>query len=211
LRSLCTQHGALLILDEVISGFRLGPGGAAAHYDIDPDLATFGKVIGGGMPVGAFAGSAELMKNLAPDGDVYQAGTLSGNPVAMAAGLATLTTLEAEDGWTRINETGRKLEQVLAPILGQAPMAVSLATIGSMFWLGLYAADPPRRAEEIDARAAAAYTKIFHSLLDQGVAIAPSAYEVGFVSLAHTASDIDRFAVALQSALSEPAVRALAE
>ena len=202
IRTLCSQHGSLLILDEVISGFRLGPGGAAAHYGIHPDLATFGKVIGGGMPVGAFAGSRDLMKHLSPEGDVYQAGTLSGNPVAMAAGLASLATLESEDGWTRLSEAGKKLEQLLKPVVAQAPMDVSLAAIGSIFWLSLFAKTPPRQPEGIDDRAADAYAKIFHSLLDRGVAIAPSAYEVGFLSLAHTPSDLDRFAGTLQTAFS---------
>jgi len=106
LRSLCTKHGALLIFDEVITGFRLGPGGAAAHYSIKPDLATFGKVIGGGMPVGGFAGPRKLMKHLSPEGGVYQAGTLSGNPVAMTAGLTTLRVLQKEDGWKRLETLG---------------------------------------------------------------------------------------------------------
>ena len=120
LRALTAEHGALLILDEVISGFRLARGGAAELYGISPDLATYGKVLGGGLPVGAFGGRAEVMERLAPQGDVYQAGTLSGNPVAMAAGLATLAVLERDDGWARLERLGRALEQRLAPLLARS-------------------------------------------------------------------------------------------
>ena len=206
LRALCDAHGTLLILDEVISGFRLGPGGAAAHYDLRPDLATFGKVIGGGMPVGAFAGSRELMRNLSPEGGVYQAGTLSGNPVAMSAGLATLEVMEAEDGWRRLDALGLHLEATLASVLAAAPVPASLARIGSMFWIALHAATPPRSAETIDSRAAAVYARLFHTLLDAGVALAPSAYEIGFLSLAHTRSDVERLGETLQRALADPEI-----
>jgi len=203
LRQQCDRHGALLIFDEVISGFRLGPGGAAEHYDLKPDLATFGKVIGGGMPVGAFAGSRALMRELAPEGDVYQAGTLSGNPVAMAAGLATLKLLRDENGWQRVNDLGDYLEQTLVQVLAKGPVDVALARLGSMFWLALFANDAPRRAEDIDERAGLAYAKIFHALLRKGIALAPSAFEVGFVSLAHERADIDRLADGLHYALNE--------
>lgn len=201
LRSLCTEHAALLIFDEVITGFRLGAGGAAAHCGIEPDLATFGKVIGGGLPVGAFAGPRALMRELSPEGRVYQAGTLSGNPVAMAAGLATLRTLAEEDGWTRLAEAGRHLETVVEAVLADSPVPAALARAGSMFWLALHASEPPRAAEAIDERSAATYAGIFHTLLDAGIAIAPSAYEVGFLSLAHSTQDIDRLAVGLKQAL----------
>ena len=203
LRGHCDRSGALLIFDEVISGFRLGAGGAAAHYDLQPDLATFGKVIGGGMPVGAFAGRREIMRALAPEGGVYQAGTLSGNPVAMAAGLSTLRILAEEDGWQQLETSGRYLEQTLGAVLKDCPLEICLVRIGSMFWLALFADTPPRAAEAIDARSAVHYADIFQSLLTQGIALAPSAYEVGFISLAHQRSDIDRLADCLHHALAQ--------
>lgn len=152
LRALCDQSGALLIFDEVISGFRLGPDGAAGHYGIRPDLATFGKVIGGGMPVGAFGGSRELMAELAPQGGVYQAGTLSGNPVAMAAGLATLNTLEHENGWAQLDELGLHLENQLKAVVSASTAPVAVARIGSIFWLALNASELPRQASAIPAK-----------------------------------------------------------
>jgi glutamate-1-semialdehyde 2,1-aminomutase len=202
LRSLCDRHGSLLIFDEVITGFRLARGGAAERFGIRPDLATFGKVIGGGMPVGAFGGRREIMASLSPLGGVYQAGTLSGNPVAMSAGLATLAVMEQENGWRRLEELGEYLERIVSPVLGSASVPGVLVRIGSIFWLALYTDTPPRSAESIDERAAALYGRLFHGLLDDGVSIAPSAYEVGFLSLAHTTADIDLFAERLDRALA---------
>ncbi len=200
LRAQCDAHGALLIFDEVITGFRLGPGGAAVHYDLVPDLATFGKVIGGGMPVGAFAGRRELMRELAPEGSVYQAGTLSGNPVAMAAGLATLDVLRETDGWQTLDENGRYLERTLGEVLRESPVEASLARLGSIFWIALLANAPPRAAEAVAAQSGEAYAPLFHSLLAEGIALAPSAYEVGFLSLAHGRADIDRLGDGLRNA-----------
>ena len=208
LRELCNRYGALLIFDEVISGFRLGPGGAAAHYRIKPDLATFGKVIGGGMPVGAFAGKREVMKNLSPEGGVYQAGTLSGNPVAMTAGLATLRTLQKEDGWRRLEALGAYLEQVVGAALSESPVPVRLCRLGSMFWLAWLADSAPRAAEALETNASAVYARVFHSLLDQGIALAPSAFEIAFLSLAHSKRDVDRLAEALRFALPNAATPA---
>ena len=205
LRELCDRAGALLIFDEVITGFRLGAGGAAAHYGIRPDIATFGKVIGGGMPVGAFGASREITSRLAPEGDVYQAGTLSGNPVAMTAGLTTLRTLHKEDGWRRLEALGVHLEQTLAPVLAESPVPATLCRLGSMFWIAWLADGPPRSAAELDAEADRFYAKIFHALLEQGVALAPSAFEIAFLSLAHTRADIDRLALALRNALARAA------
>ena len=202
LRALCTKHGALLIFDEVITGFRLGPGGAAVHYSIKPDLATFGKVIGGGMPVGAFGGPRNLMKHLSPEGGVYQAGTLSGNPVAMTAGLTTLRVLQKEDGWKRLEALGAYLEQRLTGVLAEAPVDAKLVRLGSMFWIAWNTLEAPRSAEALDANAAKVYARIFHSLLDQGIALAPSAFEIAFLSLAHTRRDIDRLAEGLRVALA---------
>ena len=202
LRALCTKHGALLIFDEVISGFRLGAGGAAAHYNIKPDLATFGKVIGGGMPVGGFAGPRRIMQNLSPEGGVYQAGTLSGNPVAMTAGLTTLRTLQKEDGWKRLETLGAYLEQTLGNVLAEAPVKAKLCRLGSMFWIAWLADTTPRSAEVLDQKAASVYAGVFHSLLDQGIALAPSAFEIAFLSLAHTRRDVDRLAAGLRNAFA---------
>ena len=202
LRALCTKHGALLIFDEVISGFRLGRGGAAAHYSIKPDLATFGKVIGGGMPVGGFAGPRKLMKHMSPEGGVYQAGTLSGNPVAMTAGLATLRVLQKEDGWKRLETLGAYLEENLTSALADAPFEAKLVRLGSLFWIAWNTAEAPRAAEALDSGAAQIYAEVFHSLLDQGIALAPSAFEIAFLSLAHTRRDIDRLAEGLRAALA---------
>jgi glutamate-1-semialdehyde 2,1-aminomutase len=202
LRTLCTKHGALLIFDEVITGFRLGAGGAAAHYAIKPDLATFGKVIGGGMPVGAFAGPRKIMQQLSPEGGVYQAGTLSGNPVAMTAGLATLRVLQREDGWKRLEALGGYLEKCIEGVLAEAPVAAKLCRLGSLFWIAWLTNEAPRSAEALDAGAAKVYAKVFHTLLDQGIALAPSAFEIAFLSLAHTRRDIDRLAEGLRAALT---------
>jgi glutamate-1-semialdehyde 2,1-aminomutase len=203
LRALTARHGSLLIFDEVISGFRLGPGGAAAHYGITPDLATFGKVIGGGMPVGAFAGPRAIMEQLAPLGRVYQAGTLSGNPVAMAAGLATLQFLKASDGWQQLEARGAYLEQALNESLSTSPVPANLVRLGSMFWIAWYADQPPRTAEAIASETGPFYAHVFHGLLARGVALAPSAYEIGFVSLAHTQDDLEQLAATLTSVLAD--------
>ena len=192
----CTQgHGALLIFDEVISGFRLGPGGAAAHYGITPDLVTYGKVIGGGMPVGAFGGRRDVMQALAPLGAVYQAGTLSGNPVAMAAGCATLDALYAADGWAQLEALGAHLEGYAGEKL--SALGVRLVRLGSIFWLSLADGAPPRRADQIADAAPARYRTLFHALRARGILLAPSAYEVGFLSLAHTPEDVERLVDAL--------------
>ena len=207
LRTLCDRHGALLVFDEVITGFRLGAGGAAAHYGVTPDLATFGKVIGGGMPVGAFAGRREIMRELSPEGGVYQAGTLSGNPVAMTAGLTTLKILQKEDGWRRLEALGAHFEQAVTAVLADAPIEATLCRIGSMFWIAWLTREAPRSAEALDPRAAEVYARLFHALLERSIALAPSAFEIGFLSLAHTRRDIDRFADNLRGALAHAAPR----
>ncbi len=205
LRELTARHGALLIFDEVISGFRVARGGAAELYGIEPDLATFGKILGGGMPVGAFGGKRRLLAHLAPLGAVYQAGTLSGNPVAMAAGIAALSILDRERAWERLEDSGALLQQQLAPILAAAPVPARLVRVGSLFWLSLQDGEPPRRADAIEPGAAALYTRIFHALLARGIALAPSAYEVGFLSLSHRPEHVDRLARALAEALATAA------
>ena len=200
LRRVTQEAGSLLIFDEVINGFRLAPGGAAELYGIEPDLATFGKVIGGGLPVGAFGGKRQYMELLAPLGPVYQAGTLSGNPLAMAAGIAALDTLVREDAWTKLEAMGAYLESRVAPLL--AKRGWSLVRQGSIFWMSLQEGPAPRAAAAIGPDAAERYRHIFQTLFDAGISIAPSAYEVGFLSMAHTKEDIDRLADTLAVALA---------
>ena len=208
LRRETERAGAVLIFDEVISGFRLGRGGAAGLFGITPDLATFGKVIGGGLPVGAFGGRRDLMRHLAPEGRVYQAGTLSGNAVAMTAGLTTLRVLEREHGWSRLEETGRALEELLAPVLAAAPFPARLVRLGSLFWMSLQPGEPPRAAAAIDPGAASRYAPLFHALLADGVALAPSAYEAGFLSLAHQRPHLERLRDALEDAFQSSVAHA---
>ena len=205
LREQCTRHGALLILDEVITGFRLGPNGAAALYGIEPDLATYGKVIGGGLPVGAYGGRRELMEQLAPLGPVYQAGTLSGNPVAMAAGAATLRILLADGGaaYVELEGLGARLGDGLEAAMRRTGAPWSVVRVGSILWLALQDGEPPRRFEHIRPQAADTYAKLHGALLERGVSLAPSAYEVMFVSLAHDASVIDETVEAFEEAVRE--------
>ncbi len=203
LRELCTGHGALLVLDEVITGFRIGPGGAAAQYGIEPDLVTYGKVIGGGMPVGAYGGRRELMERLAPLGPVYQAGTLSGNPVAMAAGIATLTELLADGGaaYRRLDETAGLLAGGIRRAFEERGLPWSVVRAGSILWLYLAAGEPPRRYEAIPPETADRYARLHRELLARGVSMAPSAYEVAFVSTAHDGETIRETVAAFGDAL----------
>jgi glutamate-1-semialdehyde 2,1-aminomutase len=205
LRDECTRHGAMLIFDEVITGFRVGPGGAADLYGITPDLATYGKVIGGGMPVGAYGGSRQAMEQLAPLGTVYQAGTLSGNPVAMAAGAATLRRLMADDGaaYRRLEQLGARLEHGIKSAFADAGRTWSVVRQGSILWLSLQEGDAPTSYECIMPDAAEKYAGLHGALLKRGVYLAPSAYEVMFVSLAHTEEDIDETIAAFRAALAE--------
>jgi glutamate-1-semialdehyde 2,1-aminomutase len=202
LRTLTQQHGALLIFDEVICGFRLARGGAAERLGIRPDMATFGKVIGGGMPVGAFGGARRMMARLAPDGDTYQAGTLSGNPVAMAAGLATLDLLEREAGWHKLEALGAELESLLKPVLARAAFPIHLVRSGSLFWMSFHEAGAPRDAASLTPRDTARYGALFHAMLARGVYLPPSAYEGCFLSLAHTSADLKHFVQALAESLA---------
>ena len=201
LRRVTREHRALLIFDEVISGFRLARGGAAELLGITPDLATFGKVIGGGMPVGAFGGSRRIMERLAPLGDTYQAGTLSGNPVAMAAGLATLGVLERESGWQKLEARGAELEGLLRPVLERAPFPVHLVRLGSLFWMSLHEGGAPRTAAALSPGESARFARLFHAMLKRGVYLPPSAYEACFLSLAHSSADLAEFAAALAGSL----------
>jgi len=199
LKQLCQQHGALLIFDEVISGFRVARGGASELYRIRPDLVTLGKVVGGGLPVGAVAGPAELMDRLAPDGPIYQAGTLSGNPLAMAAGAATLDLLD-EDAYPRLEALGEKLEQGLQNGIAAAGLDAGVARMGSVLWICFAGAELPRTHRPDDA-AAARYAAYHAHLLQAGVYAAPSAYEVGFLGLAHGETEVDQVIKAAAEAM----------
>ena len=202
LRRLTSQHGTLLIFDEVISGFRLARGGAAELTGIVPDLATFGKVIGGGMPVGAFGGPRQIMSRLAPDGDTYQAGTLSGNPVAMASGIATLDVLVSQNGWQKLEALGAELEKLLEPVLETAGFPVHLVRAGSLFWMSFHEDRAPRTAAPLSERATKRFSALFHEMLHRGVYLPPSAYEACFLSLAHTSADLQRCAHALRESFA---------
>ncbi|NMC42629.1 MAG: glutamate-1-semialdehyde 2,1-aminomutase, partial [candidate division Zixibacteria bacterium] len=191
LRGITIKHGALLIFDEVISGFRVGWGGAAEKYGIVPDLMTFGKVIGGGLPVGAFGGRAEIMDRLSPLGPVYQAGTLSGNPVAMAAGLKTLQILERDNGYARLEELGAYFEGALNEALKK--VTARIIRVGSILWI-VYQKETPHRADKIETAAIDTFNRDHRAILDRGVYLPPSGYEVMFVSLAHTKEMLDRAA-----------------
>ncbi|MFH1845900.1 MAG: glutamate-1-semialdehyde 2,1-aminomutase, partial [bacterium] len=198
LRDITRKHGVLLLFDEVISGFRVGSGGAAARYGIEPDLVTFGKVIGGGMPVGAFGGTQRIMEKIAPLGDVYQAGTLSGNPVAMAAGCATLKLLGAERVYSRLEELGQRLEDGISEVL--QTQGGCCVRVGSIFWLG-FQSDPPRCLELVAAAGVQRYSDFHSAMLDRGVYLAPSGYEVGFLNHAMTEADVDYLAGAIRDSL----------
>jgi glutamate-1-semialdehyde 2,1-aminomutase len=202
LRKVTTQHGTLLIFDEVISGFRLARGGVSELTGIVPDLATFGKVIGGGMPVGAFGGPRKIMARLAPDGDTYQAGTLSGNPVAMASGIATLDLLIKQNGWQKLEALGAELEKLLEPVLAQAGFPVHLTREGSLLWMSFHEGGAPRTAAPLTEAASKRFSALFHAMLDRGIYLPPSAYEALFLSLAHTSADLQRFAEALSDSLA---------
>ncbi len=189
LRAICDRHGTVLIFDEVMTGFRVHPRGAQGLYGITPDLTTLGKVIGGGMPVGAFGGRRAIMEKIAPLGPVYQAGTLSGNPVAVAAGLATLREIEAPGFHDRLAAATRSLTDGLTAAARRAGVAFVAQSVGGMF--GLYFAPSlPDTYDSVMACDKERFNRFFHAMLDAGVCFAPSAFEAGFVSAAHSADDI---------------------
>ena len=200
LREITARHGVLLIFDEVMTGFRVARGGYQELCGIRPDLSCFGKVIGGGLPVGAFGGRAEVMDMLAPDGPVYQAGTLSGNPLAMVAGLAQLRELERVRGWERLEECGALFEKYVRQALATAGKNYTFHRQGSMFCL-FFAEHPVRNVAEAMDQDKAAFRRFFHSCLEGGVYMAPSPFEAGFLSLAHTESDIEETAAVMARAL----------
>ena len=189
LRALCTKHGAVLILDEVMTGFRVSLQGAQGYYGIKPDLVTLGKVMGGGLPAAAFGGRRDIMQCLAPLGAVYQAGTLSGNPVAVAAGLATLELVQQPDFYEHLSVLAHQLTEGLEQAAKQHGVEFSAQSIGGMF--GLYfRATPPTSYAEVMTCDKEAFNRFFHAMLDEGIYMAPSAFEAGFVSSAHTSADI---------------------
>lgn len=190
LRALCDEFGALLIIDEVMTGFRVALGGAQAHYDVEPDLTCLGKIIGGGMPVGAFGGRGEIMKKLAPTGPVYQAGTLSGNPIAMAAGLACLHEIAQPGVHQRLTELTDMLADGLCEKAREAGIPFVVNHVGGMF--GLFFTDAPAVTcyQDVMNCDVERFKKFFHLMLEQGIYLAPSAFEAGFMSVAHSDEDI---------------------
>jgi glutamate-1-semialdehyde 2,1-aminomutase len=199
------RHGALVIFDEVISGFRVAHGGAQSLCGIRPDLTCLGKIIGAGLPVGAFGGRADIMCRLSPLGDVYQAGTLSGNPIAMAAGAAQLRELLRTGVYERLESLGASLEAGLRDAIGDQAASIQFNRIGSIFGL-FFNRQPVRNLESVKRSDAKAYAAFFHAMLDKGVYLAPSAFEVGFISLAHSQADIDDTVAAARGALASKPV-----
>jgi glutamate-1-semialdehyde 2,1-aminomutase len=201
LRALTREHGALLVFDEVMTGFRVALGGVQAREGVLPDITTLGKVIGGGLPVGAFGGGAEIMDRLTPDGDVFQAGTLSGNPLAMAAGIATLGLL-SDETYVHLERLGKRLIDGMVDVFRRRGVPHTAAAAGSM--TGFFFADGPvtdlAGAKRSDTTL---YARFFHGMLDRGVYLAPSQFEAGFLSIAHTEADIDRTIAASDDALAE--------
>lgn len=204
LRDLCTQHGAVLIFDEVMSGFRVARGGAQRLYKVKPDLTTLGKIVGGGMPAAAYGGSRALMSRVAPEGDVYQAGTLSGNPLAMAAGLETLTRLEAPGVYETLTARTRSLAEGLQGIADEEGVEFTTVAVGGMFGF-FFHPGPVRNYEDAKKAHAARFQRFFRVMLEQGIYFAPSSYEAGFVSLAHRARDIEQTLDAARVAMKRAA------
>ena len=201
LRQVTEARGALLIFDEVITGFRVAYGGAQTLFGITPDITTMGKIIGGGLPVGAYGGRNEVMQQVAPLGPMYQAGTLSGNPLAVAAGVATLTELQRPGVYEQLESTGIRLIDGVNAAFARAEVPSTVNRVASMF-TGFFNAGPVSALAEVEQSDTAAYGRYMHALLDRGVYIAPSQFEAGFVSIAHTDADIDRTIVAVGDALA---------
>lgn len=202
LRALCTKHGSVLIFDEVMTGFRVALGGAQALYGITPDMTTLGKVIGGGLPVGAFGGRKDIMQCLAPVGKVYQAGTLSGNPVAVSAGLTTLKLIQADGFYDKLTAQTKKLMDGLMATAKQVGVTFSAQNVGGMF--GLYFSErcPTSFADIMNNNNKTHFNQFFHSMLDSGIYLGPSAFEAGFVSAAHTDADIAQTLSAAEKAFA---------
>ena len=191
LRRLCSETGALLIFDEVITGFRVARGGAQELFGVIPDLTCMGKVVGGGLPLGVVGGRADIMDRLSPLGDVYQAGTLSGNPLAVAAGLATLEALDGGDSYSRLDRLGARLEKGLTGVIESRGAAARVSRVGSLLTL-FFSAAPVTDFESSAAGSRRPYASFFHAMLEGGIYLPPSSFEAWFLSLAHTDADIDR-------------------
>jgi len=203
LRSICTTHKALLIFDEVISGFRVGFSGAAGYYNIKPDIVTYGKIIGGGLPVGAYGSSHEIMSKISPDGDVYQAGTLSGNPVAMAAGIAQLKECLKPNFYENLKTKTDSFITQIRENLPQGLLNFKIFSIGSIFWFAFTDKSKIQSATDIDADSMKHFKLLHHELLELGIYLGPSGYEVGFISEAHTESDLMKTAYAIVETLKK--------
>jgi glutamate-1-semialdehyde 2,1-aminomutase len=200
LREECERNGALLIFDEVITGFRVARGGAQEVFGIKPDLSALGKIIGGGLPVGAFGGRAEIMDQLSPIGPVYQAGTLSGNPLAMAAGLAQLRELDRINGWKLLEELGAQYEKLVRDAIDDSNIDITFHRLGSMFCV-FFASGPIVDLASAQRSDLKMFAKFFHGCLKRGVYFAPSQFETGFISTAHTPEAIERTGVVVLEAL----------
>jgi glutamate-1-semialdehyde 2,1-aminomutase len=200
LRLKAYKYGVLLIFDEVISGFRVGFEGAAGLYDIQPDIITYGKIIGGGMPVGAYAASAEYMSHVAPEGPVYQAGTLSANPVAMAAGYAALQELIQPGFYEALEAKTKTFTQSIQAFADERDYPLQMVQVGSIFWMA-FSRDRILRADQIDPKGMDLFKVLHHELLQRGIYLGPSGYEVGFISAAHTEADLEEAAVLIKDAL----------
>jgi len=202
LRDITTRHGALLIFDEVMTGFRLAFGGAQERFGLRPDLTCFGKIIGGGLPVGAFGGRADIMDCLAPLGPVYQAGTLSGNPLAMAAGLAVLEELSGGQAYAKLEELGAALEAGMKEAAKSAGVAVQFNRLGSMF-CGYFTGEPVHNLADAMKSDRARFAKYFHGMLQRGIYLAPSQFEAGFISTAHTMEEVEKTVTAARKSMHE--------
>jgi glutamate-1-semialdehyde 2,1-aminomutase len=207
LRELCTQYKTLLIFDEVISGFRIGFEGASGVYEIAPDIITFGKIIGGGMPVGAYDASASIMAAVSPEGPVYQAGTLSGNPVAMAAGIAQLTECLRPDFYHHLQQKTDRLVDGIKEHVKSKGYEISIYNIGSIFWFAFSDMTHLTRADQIDSNKMTLFSKVYHYLLEHGIYFGPSGYEVGFVSEAHSEKDIEKTIAIMNRAFDRLSIR----
>jgi len=203
LRSLTNRNGSLLIFDEVITGFRLGPTAYGRICGIVPDLTTLGKIIGGGLPIGAIGGRADIMRVLAPLGPVYQAGTLSGNPVALAAGIATLKILRKENPYPKLAKSARKIERSVNKLADRKGLGIHCASEGGMFTIFFTGKKPLRNLDEIKACDTAKFAAFFRKMLDKGIYLSPSQFEVDFVSAAHSDKDIERFITLFGECMSE--------
>jgi glutamate-1-semialdehyde 2,1-aminomutase len=201
LRQICTQNGAMLIFDEVISGFRVGFEGAAAYYNIQPDIITYGKIIGGGLPVGAYGASAEVMDHISPVGSVYQAGTLSGNPVAMAAGIAQLSELLQPGFYDQLHAKTAGFVRDIQEFVAERGYEFKVFTIGSIFWFAFTDKNSISTAEEIDPESMLKFKELHRELINRGIYLGPSGYEVGFISAAHTKADLETTKTAIFDSL----------